>query len=546
MIEFKTYNRLISGDLRPYLEKFEGLEGVNSITEEFFSFQIELSNGTNKGIEFPESFYFSDLYSNGSKIEFTIDTEEKKGTLSLPFLPEDELINLDIGLAPDKKGEVFLQLITLELRRAKLSMSKTLNNLVEGFDFRLYINSNYQYLINIGNKLNLEFKASSLTSSKFYSESNYFILSTLKQHIVYSILYIQDDFYSFLDSKILTKHQLEDYLYDGEASKLELKGREFMKSFNRLLKNKVKQECEDNLDYDSSLSCYKTKLKDIDSEIESDIREHGCTNNHRRLTKSLIEDGIKNVLYRKTKSRIDSSVANKSNLEKYIFLNEYLYTLNLSKDFESRFILESELVNELLIDIKHLETLLNIGGENNIDIDVINCLLTLQTRKLHLKSENRKNEYLCDLLRSKKYYVSDESRSGASGSKNAVESGELDIVIRDFKNSGVIQTIIEAFELNSVGPKNRVISNHILKLIDRYDTSGNEENYVVVYSNLSDFDASWESFKKHVTNIVFKEEIIFVDQKSSISKKRKLYTGYHNIPGSNAKVKYFFLEMKST
>ncbi len=144
--------------------------------------------------------------------------------------------------------------------------------------------------------------------------------------------------------------------------------------------------------------------------------------------------------------------------------------------------------------------LIDISGtlliSENILKDLVSFLIILQSRKHLDLQEDQWNDYLSDLLRAKQYYVSDQSRNGRSGSENQnnYNSGELDISIRDLNNNGVIKTIIETLQITSCGEKNKVISTHVNKLLNRYDTSGNKENFIIILAKANDFNKLWVNY----------------------------------------------------
>ena len=127
-------------------------------------------------------------------------------------------------------------------------------------------------------------------------------------------------------------------------------------------------------------------------------------------------------------------------------------------------------------------------------------LQTIQNRKLHYKNEDWANDRLTDSLNEKRFFVADQSRHGRSGSdkKKGYKSGEVDLVIKDSKKRGSVIAMIEALELKSVGQKNKSVHYHINKLINRYDTSGNKENFIIVYSRAKWFQELWNNYKNFV------------------------------------------------
>ncbi len=49
MIEFKTYQRIVEGDLRPNLRQFSTKEGIENLRKSFFSSQIKVQKGFDAG-----------------------------------------------------------------------------------------------------------------------------------------------------------------------------------------------------------------------------------------------------------------------------------------------------------------------------------------------------------------------------------------------------------------------------------------------------------------------------------------------------------------
>jgi hypothetical protein len=104
------------------------------------------------------------------------------------------------------------------------------------------------------------------------------------------------------------------------------------------------------------------------------------------------------------------------------------------------------------------------------------------------------------------YDIADQSRQGRSGSNNKInyQSGELDIVIRQNHRNGTVKSIIESFELKSCGPKSTIVKSHINKLLNCYDTAGNQENYIIVYARAKNFSELWQKYLDHVEDLIFK------------------------------------------
>lgn len=209
MVEFKTYNRIVNGDLRPFSDSFENRDGINILKKEFFSFEFKVQQD---GLKTSEPSPFISLLKEGDSIKLEIDEETNIGKLIWPESPEDELINLEIRPSVDEKSAIFTELIGMEYLRIKKSMSKFLEEASNEPELRFYVNKNYQYGIKLGKELHSIYKVIKCETSNFFSESNELILDILKKHIIYSLLFIQETFSSFIESELLTQHQLEDFI----------------------------------------------------------------------------------------------------------------------------------------------------------------------------------------------------------------------------------------------------------------------------------------------------------------------------------------------
>ena len=141
-----------------------------------------------------------------------------------------------------------------------------------------------------------------------------------------------------------------------------------------------------------------------------------------------------------------------------------------------------------------------------------------------------------------KYYIADQSRSGNSGSsdKTKATSGELDITIRDISNNGNVKTIIETLKIESCGKKDTVIKMHIDKLLNRYDTGGNKENFIIILSYAKNFSKLWDAYKFYISDCVFKGDMDFVEL-DPISHKADLKTGYNTFRRHNQEIRLYHL-----
>lgn len=133
--------------------------------------------------------------------------------------------------------------------------------------------------------------------------------------------------------------------------------------------------------------------------------------------------------------------------------------------------------------------------DKNLLSDLVEKAKRLTERKKINKLEDLHNDEFKHFLIDRGYQVADQTRSGFSGSN----AGEIDIMIRNEKGSPV--SILEAFRLSSCGPENTVISEHIDKLLNKYDMAGLLQNFIIVYSEAVKFSELWEKYKSYILNL---------------------------------------------
>lgn len=191
-------------------------------------------------------------------------------------------------------------------------------------------------------------------------------------------------------------------------------------------------------------------------------------------------------------------------------------------------------------------------GKKNTALNIDQLLLDLQDaavrmleRKHSRQLEDLHNDILVDFLRQKGYIATDQTRSGRS----KLGVGEIDVMIR--KKDGTPFSIIEAFRLDSCGEKNKIIAEHIDKLLHHYDTAGHARNFIMVYAEAKNFERLWRNYQKYVGEINGKKafradyplvkfaEKIGINDKSSI----KIGLATHRRDGKIVEVYHLFVNM---
>jgi hypothetical protein len=77
------------------------------------------------------------------------------------------------------------------------------------------------------------------------------------------------------------------------------------------------------------------------------------------------------------------------------------------------------------------------------------------------------------------------------------------------------QSVIEAFILKQMNTK--VINSHYQKLVNNYDTTGNQRNFILVYAKSKNFAGLWKKYQKHFSD--------FEDTSDTDSPKDNVKTG---------------------
>ncbi|RKR12218.1 leucine rich repeat (LRR) protein [Maribacter vaceletii] len=184
-----------------------------------------------------------------------------------------------------------------------------------------------------------------------------------------------------------------------------------------------------------------------------------------------------------------------------------------------------------------------------ITFDIIEVSSRVLERKFVKRIEDQINDDIVDLLRTKGYNVTDQTRSGAS--ESGLKSGELDLMLR--RKNGIPLTIIESLRLKSCGSKNRIIAAHINKLFTKYDTHGLERNFMLVFAETKNFQNLCRNYFRYIdklnSKIGFDKKefpITRLDKKSDLSKSAniKIAISYHLHNNETRELAHIILNMR--
>lgn len=553
MTEFNLYNRISNGDLRPNLEEFQTEKGLDSLEREFYSKSVTI---TNENIDSIFSAFQSDFhgFKDGDKIiaEFNEDDENPKITFEKIANPdEEELINIGIPPPIDRKTEIFHRIIEDEYNRIKITFSKKLEQSNDFNELKTFALRHIQIAKKLAKDSHLLEKKLKKEKLDDWSNPNTLVLYSLKRHLLYSILTIQELFEPIIGIKLQNEYELEDELFEMYYSKMKSRSKIIHKSLNKRHLDKLYDEIGSNPTFEKKKEFFLNKLENQIKIIEE------ASQSKYGIIKFQIDSKI---LYQKELGKIldeyytDLLIKNTTEigvLRKYEKVLKTITELKVkSNSLETISLKETDFFERIEIELNSLKELIDISGtlliSENILKDLISFLIILQSRKYLNLKEDQWNDYLSDLLRAKQYYVSDQSRNGRSGTENQnnYNSGELDISIRDLNNNGVIKTIIETLQITSCGEKNKIISTHINKLLNRYDTSGNKENFIIILAKANDFNKLWENYIKYINNLNFLDNSIQVIENIDYSKS-DIRIARNNIirEGKELKLYHLFVNM---
>ena len=202
------------------------------------------------------------------------------------------------------------------------------------------------------------------------------------------------------------------------------------------------------------------------------------------------------------------------------------------------------LCNCLQKEINDHDSKLIEEDKNKFFNNLINACVHLQSNIQYYspKNENSRNDYIRDLLDVYGYLVKDQSRIGESSSGK--DAGEADFII--CSSNIVKKIIIEALNYDDSRSKDYVL-NHYKKLVDNYDSVGNDINVLLNYVTKSSFIDFCIEYKK-----IFEEKQDDFEIKSINGIARDdmppsicIFKSLHEKNGKLLSVYHVLVEMKS-
>lgn len=225
-IDFKIFDSIINGELRPFLSKYSSEEIIDKLLHEktivsFIWTGKEFAPKTEKDSEKLDKFV-----PEGEIIRISID-EENPDNIGKITRESDEILeplfDLDIPPPPDKKSEYFLLVIEDEYDDIKRQAQTTLDASDSIEKAKFIAEKRIQQLKNLASQAHLISKQLPSKGKSFTDDADLFVFYVLKTYLIRSILVYEELFQPFLVTKIQDEYDLRSELYDQPHPKHALK-----------------------------------------------------------------------------------------------------------------------------------------------------------------------------------------------------------------------------------------------------------------------------------------------------------------------------------
>lgn len=305
MIEFKTYQRIVEGDLRPNLPKFETDKGLEQLDREFFVFPFQYSPEKDIQESILESMnqsFWGFKEGDTLVVEIDDDAETKPGPVSIVVSVkerenEEELINIDIPPPNCKKTTLFLEIIQGEFERIKRVIKEQFEEIDSFKELDFFVSKNIQFAKNLGKGAHRLHKKYKLSSREEWDNPNSYVLYCLKKYIVYSIEFIQDLCYPLLGRKIQNSVEIIDELYDFYMTKMLSKVGEMDEQMNTMQRNNYWKELGANKTIIQQKEFFTNKIEELKITMEKERKSRYGIANYHYSTLNILENEYSKIFY---------------------------------------------------------------------------------------------------------------------------------------------------------------------------------------------------------------------------------------------------------
>lgn len=215
-VNFDLFNRIINGNLRPFLKDFDTNEKVKKIYHDATVIRKGIFSGK---IDFFETL---DLVENGFKEgdELVIEiTDQEDGTINATIknLTEEnleELYDLDIPPPPNLKGEYFEFIIEREYKSLRIRIDHYFHHTSNESELKFFASKNIQLLKKLAQEAHLLQKKLYKVGIDDYDNPDTYPIAILKIYMLRLILLIQNRFEPFLSIPAQSETDLKIELYE--------------------------------------------------------------------------------------------------------------------------------------------------------------------------------------------------------------------------------------------------------------------------------------------------------------------------------------------
>ena len=382
MNEFKLYNRIINGDLRPHLKSYDNINGLSKIEKEFLSAEIIVDE------TLPDNLlrhFLAVLPSlkHGDEVNLTIDDTTTPPQITITFIPnekEEALINLDIPPPPDAKSELFLRIIELEYERIKKGFLDFFNNAKDAQSISFYASQNIQIAKIIAKDADTLKKKIKTKENDEFDNPNVYVVEVVKKYLIYLLIDIQTIFNPFITFKFQNEGELEDELFEGYHSKLKKSVRSLSDKMNEIHIHRLLKELGEDATPVQIRDFFVEKLV---MHIAAIKEKKGYINNHDYDLERLYTTQIAKV----SEQIYTAEIFNPDKidlLEKYEKALETITKLRLNTDsIEYKALAETDFFQKMQIQLDSWKELISLSYtapvKENIFKDLQNSLITIQS-----------------------------------------------------------------------------------------------------------------------------------------------------------------------
>jgi hypothetical protein len=223
-VEFSLYDEIVNGGMRPFLDQYSSDQNVKKLLGKVKGVKTIKFDSRDKFIDNINNFIDKHCYAKeGDLFEVEISQGEGDGAgtiIATPIEPEglNDLFDIDIPPPPDKKSEIFLDIITHEYDKIKRRAQKALLSFKNADKITFFANRNVQNAKRIAVDAHRVSKQLKSADHDCFDHPDSYIFYLVKLFLVRSILFYQGIFEPYIKSKILNEEELRVFLFNKKPA----------------------------------------------------------------------------------------------------------------------------------------------------------------------------------------------------------------------------------------------------------------------------------------------------------------------------------------